>query len=316
MRFDLTDLHLFLQILDSGSITHGAAAAHMALPSASARVRGMEEALGAPLLRRSRRGVAPTTAGDALGHHARLVMGQIERMQTDLREHATGRKGPIRVLTNTAAMMEFLPERLAPYLVRHPRAAIDLKERPSQDIVKAVAGELADIGIIARAVDHGSLQLLPFAVDRLVAVVPRRHPLNGRRPLAFAALLAQPMVGLVAGNPLQDYVEEHALRAGHALTFRVRLRTFDAVCRMVEQGVGIAIMPETAAARGSAAMAVRTLALTDAWAARDLAVCVRDLQALPAHARELVDDLTGTAADGSAATDMRRARTPRRSRAR
>jgi molybdate transport repressor ModE-like protein len=291
MRFDLTDLRLFLCVIEAGSITRGATLAHMALPSASARLRGMEDVIGLPLLERNRRGVVATAGGDALAHHARMVLGQIDRMQTELREYATGRKGTIRLLTNTAAMMEFLPERLAAYLVRHPKIVVDVKERPSHDIVKAVAGELADVGIIALAGDAGALQLLPFAVDRLVAVIPRGHSLGAHRRLPFGDIIAEPMIGLVAGNPLQDYLDEHALRAGRALTFRARLRTFDGVCQMVEQGVGIAIVPETAAARCRLSMAIRTIRLTDAWATRELALCVRDVHALPAHVHELVESL-------------------------
>src|ERR1700684_1668645 len=81
MRFDLIDLRLFLHILETGSITHGAARANMSLPSASARLRGMEEALGVPLLERGRRGVESTATGDTLAHHARLVLGQVDRME-------------------------------------------------------------------------------------------------------------------------------------------------------------------------------------------------------------------------------------------
>jgi DNA-binding transcriptional LysR family regulator len=140
MRFDLIDLRLFLHVLEAGSITRGAMLANMALPSASARLRGMEDAVGLPLLERRARGVRPTAAGDALTHHARIVLAQIERMEADLGEYATGRKGAIRLLTNTAAMMEFLPDALSPYLARRRNVAVDVKERPSTDIVTAIAG--------------------------------------------------------------------------------------------------------------------------------------------------------------------------------
>ena len=77
MHFDLTDLRLFAAIAESGSITAGAARTGLALAAASARVRGMETALGAPLLERGRRGIRPTPAGFALARHARLVLAQM-----------------------------------------------------------------------------------------------------------------------------------------------------------------------------------------------------------------------------------------------
>ena len=66
MRFDLTDMRLFLSVVECGSLTHGARAMHLALASVSERIAGMEETLGAPLLERNRRGVRPTAAGEAL----------------------------------------------------------------------------------------------------------------------------------------------------------------------------------------------------------------------------------------------------------
>src|ERR1700730_14079564 len=73
-----------------------------------------------------------------------------------------------------------------------------------------------------------------------------------------------------------------------------RLRRPDAVCRMVERGVGIAVVPETAALRCRRTMALGALRLTDLWATRQIIVCVRRLDALPAHARRLVEHLAET----------------------
>lgn len=291
MSFDLTDLRLFFLVVEAGSITRGAAQAHMALASASARLRGMEKAIGAPLLERGRRGVAPTPAGDALAHHARIVLAQVAQMRGELADYAKGLRGQIRLLANTAAMTEFLPRTLAAYLAAHPNVDVDLQERLSVEIVKAVAGGFAEIGIVSDAVDSGVLQILPFAVDRLVLVVPRNDSLAARR-IAFAEVVGRDFVGLSAGSPLQDYLGDHAIRAGRPLSLRVRMRTFEALCHMVAQGVGYAVAPESAVNKLRRAMAIRTIRLTDKWATRRLLLCVRDREALPLPARRLVEHLT------------------------
>jgi DNA-binding transcriptional LysR family regulator len=294
MRFDqidLTDLRLFLHIVDAASITRGAERVHLALPSASARVRNIERALGIALLDRQPRGVRPTAAGQALAHHARVVLQQMAQLHADLGEYAHGLKGHVRLLANTAAITEFLPEALAGYLAANPRIDIDLEERLSYEIVRAIAEGLADIGIVADTVDLGALETRPFRPDRLVLVVPRGHRLASRARVAFREVIDQPFVGLSADSALQDYLGEHAARAGRRLTLRVRLRSFEAMCRMVERGVGLAVMPETAVRRSRRAMAIRAIPLTDAWALRNLLLCVRNLEALPAHARRLVDHL-------------------------
>jgi len=115
MRFDLTDLRLFVNVHEAGTITGGADASHMTLASASERIRGMEDDLGVPLLLREHRGVKPTPAGRTLLHHARLMLHQMERMQGELGDYGAGLKGHVRMLCNTAAMSEYLPEILASF---------------------------------------------------------------------------------------------------------------------------------------------------------------------------------------------------------
>lgn len=292
MRFDLIDLRLFLHVLEVGSITRGAKLSNLALPSASARLRGMEDTVGLPLLERRARGVHPTAAGDALAHHARVVLGQIDRMTAELDEYATGRKGAIRLLTNSAAMTELLPDALGPYLARQRGIAVDVEERSSAEIVTAIAGGFADVGIISSLVDHGELTVFECAIDQLVVVVPRESPLATHRHMAFKDVISCDFVGLTAGSPLQEHLDAHARRAGQALTLRLRVRTFEAVCRLVADDVGIGIVPETAARRYGRSMAIRSIRLSDAWARRPLAICIRSLEALPQHARELVEHLS------------------------
>lgn len=293
MRFDLTDLRLFLRVAEAGSITHGATQANLALPSASARLRAMEEMIGLPLLSRKARGVELTPAGTALVHHARVILRQVDQMQGEMGEYARGFKTQIRLLANTSAMNGLLPERLAPFLADHPNVEVDLMERPSRVIVQAVSAEFADLGIVSDAVDAGGLERRPFAVDHLLLVAAADHPLAGRKRLAFQDVLAEPWVGLPQGNPLQELLREHAVRAGQAPAYRVRVPTFEAMGQMVQWGVGVGFMPETAARKCRKTMAIRSIPLTDPWATRGLSLCMRSYADLGVRVRELVDRLAG-----------------------
>jgi DNA-binding transcriptional LysR family regulator len=295
MRFDLIDLRLFLFILETGSITHGAAQANMSLPSASARLRGMEEALRLPLLERGRRGVESTPAGDTLAHHARLVLGQVARMEGELGEHAEARRTRVRVWANTAAATEFLPRPLAGFLRHHPNVHIDLKERRSTETVKAVLNGSAEIGIISDAVEHGTLQTFPFAIDKLVLIVARDHALCGRRRVALKDVVEEDFIGLSAGSALQEYLGEQALFAGQQFYFRARVRTFENICCMVEQGAGLGIVPATAAKRYRGTPGVHTVELTDPWATRQLLICIGNLEALQRPERALIEALVAAA---------------------
>ena len=139
MRFDLADLRLFLNVVEAGSITHGAGRTHLAIAAASTRIRNMEAALGVPLLHRERQGVKPTEAGRTLNQHARIMLQQFERMHGDLGQYAEGIRGQVRLLSNTNALTEFLPEPLSAFLAAHPQVNIDLEERLSDEIVTAIA---------------------------------------------------------------------------------------------------------------------------------------------------------------------------------
>ncbi len=291
MRFDLVDLGLFRHVVEAGSITHGAERAHLALAAASARVRAMEVSLGAALLTRRRQGVIPTPAGRALLAHARSVLAGIERMQEDLSVFAGGAIGQIRVLSNTNALTEFLPEALSAYLALHTGVSVDIEERTSDEIVGLVAEGAADLGIVAGTVETGTLETYPFRHDRFVVVVATAHPLASRASLAFADVLDHDLVGLDRPSALTRFLSEKAARMGKSMRLRVQLRGFDAVCRLVECGVGLGIVPETTAHRTKRSMAITVVPLEDNWAARDLTLCLRSLATLPPYAQEFVAHL-------------------------
>ena len=296
MRFDLSDLSLFRHVMEAGSITHGAERANLALAAASTRIRNMEEALGTPLLLRSRQGVAPTQAGRTLLQHARLMLQQADRLREDLGAFVGGQAGQIKMLSNTNALTEFLPEALSSFLTAHPNVSVDIEERLSDEIVSLIAEGVADLGIVAGTVDSGELETYPFRRDRFVLVVAHDHPLAVRAQVSLAQGLEHDFVGLDRASALQRFLADKAARIGRPLRLRIQLRSFDAVCRMVEKNVGIGVVPETTAKRAALAMAVTPVSLTDAWAERDLTICVRSFEALPAYSRDLVEHLRRTEA--------------------
>ncbi|HEY2185520.1 MAG TPA: LysR substrate-binding domain-containing protein [Xanthobacteraceae bacterium] len=295
MRFDLSDLRLFRHVVEAGSITGGAERAHLALAAASTRIRNMEEALGAALLVRGRQGVTPTQAGRTLLQHARLILQQAERLREDLSAYAGGLAGQIRVLSNTNALTEFLPEALSSFLAAHPNVSVDLEERLSDEIVGMVAEGVADLGIVAATVDASALETYPFRRDRFVLVVARDHALAARSQVAFADVLERDFVGLDRASAIQRFLAAKAAPTGRPLRLRVQLRSFDAVCRMVECNVGIGIVPESTARRVAQTMAIGVVALSDPWAVRELTICIRSLDDLPPYARQLVEHLRGVA---------------------
>lgn len=288
MRFDLIDLRLFLNVHETGTITAAAQASHMTLASASERIRGMEDTIATPLLIRDPRGVRVTPAGRALVHHARLVLTQIDQMHNELSDYGAGLRGHVRLLCNTSALSEHLPDVVSSFLTEHARISIELEERTSIEIVDAIRNRTCDVGVVADSVDLEGLECLELRPDPLIVAIPRDHPLSRAKSVSFSEIIAYPFVGLGAGSALHEHLTQHARRLGKSLDYRVRLRSFDAISRVVGRGVGLAVMPKAVCVRYARSAGIKMLPLSDPWAKRKLMVGVRDMQELPDHVRQLI----------------------------
>jgi DNA-binding transcriptional LysR family regulator len=291
MRFDLVDLQLFIAVADSRSITRGADRAHLALASASARIKGLEAAFGVTLFKRGRRGVELTPAGESLLDHARLVIHNVEAMRGDLARFASGIRASVRLLANTSGLSEHLPRALASFLRQHPDLNVDVEERESTDIASAIATGAADLGFAAEHALPDNVERFAFSEDRLTLVTARRGELAGRRQVDFQDVADHAFVGLTNATALQVHIAKHAARLGMRLHFRARLRDFDAICQMVAAGVGVAVVPEAAARRCAQSMPIAMIRIRDSWANRKLVICARSFKVLPRPAKLLVEHL-------------------------
>jgi DNA-binding transcriptional LysR family regulator len=291
MRFDLVDLQLFVAVADSGSITHGATRAHLALASASARIKGLEADLGVTLVRRRRRGIELTAAGESLRDHARTIMHNVAMMRGDIAAFASGVRASVHLLANTSGLSEHLPKALASFLRENPDISLDVEERESTDIVGAIASGAADLGFAAEHALPEHLERFAFGEDRLMLVTSRRGEFSGRRQIAFIEVGNRDFVGLTNATALAAHIAKHAARLGVRLRVRARLRDFDAICRLVSAGVGVAVVPESAARRCAQSMPLTLLAIRDSWANRQLVICARSFKSLPKPAKLLVEHL-------------------------
>jgi DNA-binding transcriptional LysR family regulator len=289
MHFDLVDLRLLVNVAETNSLTKGAEVSHISLPALSTRIKNIEQSIGTKLLYRTSQGVTLTPPGQAFVHHARMVLGQIEHLRGDLQEYARGVKGHLRVFANTTSLGEFLPPVLRSYLLSHPDVNIDLRERPSHDIVRAVSEGQTDIGIVAGMMRTENLETIPYRRDRLVLVVPRGHALAGQASIDFADTLDCDHVGLHESTAIHVFLRQACDRLHRRLKLRIQVGNFEAASRMIEASVGVGILPESAARRHAQSMAIAIVPLTDSWAIRAMQICVRSLDSLPAFARDLVD---------------------------
>ena len=288
-HFDLPDIKLFVNIAETNSLTRGAERSHMSLPAASIRIKNLEEGLGAKLLYRTSQGVTLTPPGQAFMHHARLVLQQLADLRGDLAEYVKGAKGHVRIFANTTAMAEFLPAVLPKFLASHPDVNIDLKERLSNDIVRAVSEGKVDIGIVAGNVRTEGLEILPYVEDRLVLVTSNSHALAERNEIEFVEALGHDFVGMVEASAIHGFLAQAANDLHRSIKIRIQVGNFETACRMIEANVGLGVLPFSAASRHAKSMGIQIVEIKDEWAVRKLQICVRSVQALPVFARELIE---------------------------
>ncbi|MDR2990328.1 MAG: LysR family transcriptional regulator [Burkholderiaceae bacterium] len=297
MHFDLVDIRLFTRVAEASSLTRGAERAHLSLSAASTRIKNLEEQIGLKLLSRTSQGVMLTAPGETLLAHARRVLQQLERLRGDLQEYTAGVKGHVRVYANTTAMSEFLPGVLRTYLVSYPDVYVDMHERLSPDIVRALQEGTIDIGIVAGDVRTEGLEVAPYRPDRLVLATAPHHPLAQAHDLAFADTLDYDFIGIQEGSAIHSFLKRAAADSHRAIRWRILVSNFEAVCRMIEANTGIGVLPESSARRHAQSMSLTIVPLKDEWAIRNLQICVVSRETLPLFARHLVDLLIADGAD-------------------
>jgi len=291
-RIDFITLKLFSTIGDELNLTKAAEREHLALAAVSKRVADLESELGAKLLYRLAKGVALTPAGHAFLHHARNVLRNLERLDADMSEYSQGVKGHVRIYANTSSIIQFLPEALSAFARQHPAVKIDLEEKMSAEIIHAVKEGLTDIGIYNGHVPAEDLQMVPYRQDRLTLIAPAGHPLASRSRVTLEEIAEYDFVALRQDSSLHWLVCQSAQKQGISLKVRVQVHSFDAICRMIEAGLGVGILPDKAAESHTRSMRIVAVPIDGDWADRNINICIRDYKSLSLIARQMVDHLS------------------------
>lgn len=288
MRFELTDLRVFVAIADAKSVTAGASEVHLTAPSASYRLKNLEQAMGVPLFRRTQKGMSLTPAGETVLRYARSILGNVQSLQSAMSRHTERVEGHIRLFAH-AGSLNRLSAVLARYLVAFPNVSVDVEERLSDDVVKAVRDGFADIGLVAGPLQIDDLEAVSYGRDELVVVIPPRHPLGLHESIRLQTALDHDWVGNGRKSMIYLYLEQMAARVGIAPRVRVHVHSSAAVLQCVQEGVGIAMLHRSYVRPAVEQGLVETVELDEDWAPRELRAVVRRLEELPSFARELVN---------------------------
>jgi DNA-binding transcriptional LysR family regulator len=295
MKLDPVSLRLFVSVIEEGTIAAAAKREHIAAAAVSKRLSELEELLDAQLLNRTNKGITATDAGLSLLFMARSALNNLNEIVVQMRDYSHGRRGSVHVLANISAVTQFMPALIKSFMDVYPLINIVLEEQQSLGITKAVAENLADVGIFTRLPHGADIEVFPFRTDRLVLLVPNGHPLADRESIKFSDALDHEFVALRSGTHLNFQLIKAANDLGRSLKIRMEVSSYDALCLMVQAGVGIGIMPQ-----GSADIykmdGARVVALDEDWASRELTLCVRSREGLSTAAALFVDHLLASPA--------------------
>jgi DNA-binding transcriptional LysR family regulator len=293
---DPVSLQLFVAVCEEGSVARAAAREAMVASALSKRLAALEAGLGAPLLVRHARGVAPTPAGEALLARARELLAAMQRARAELGEFADGVQGSVRVLASPSVLAEHLPDDIGRFLARHPRLRVSLDERVSADIVRALLDGAADLGVAWDRVDPADLVARPYRRDRLCVVMPPTHALARRPSLRLAEIVAEASVGVAPGGLMDRLLRREAARLGAELVHRIQVSSMDAACRIVAAGLGLAILPREVAVPHAGAGRLALVPLAEPWAERQFMILTRQRAQTSAAARLLAQELAAAVA--------------------
>lgn len=291
LRIDILTLQLFVAIVEEQSIAKAAEKKHIAVSAVSRRISDMEEMLQVELLYRHSKGIEPTSAGYALLEHARIVLGNLAHLETELVGYRQGTRGHIRLFVNKSAILEALAHELGEFLVLHPLVRVDLEESISPDIIQAVTENRADLGIFGGNILAPDLQTFPYRQDRLAAIVRRDHPLAGKTVARFTDLIDQEFISLEKGSSIDTLCVKAAAELGRQLKLRIRVSGFDALFRLVEARMGVGVVPLEITHGRFDPSNLAAVPLDEPWALRTLVLAVRNRASLPPATRLLVDHL-------------------------
>lgn len=291
------------------SISKAAEALNIALSAASRRLRLLEQEAGTRLIARRPHGVEPTAAGITMMNYARDVLSLGDKLQVNLNEHRSGIRGYVRISASSSVLVQRLARDLSHFVRANPQIKVDLEERPSEATIAAVVSKQADVGIIVRQNQvEGDLEMVEYSGDHLAVAVPEAHRFAKRRQLSFKEILGEDMIVLESGTATNRLLTVRARELGRPMKTRVHVRSFEVMCLMINEGLGIGILPELAARPLSKTLNIKLVRLVEPWAQRQYAICVRSIEKLEPPSSRLVAFLERAATQHAQGDSTRRSR--------
>lgn len=272
----------FLKVIEVGSFTKAAELLGYTQPALSQMIASLEKELSFKLLYRSRYGIRLTPEGERLYPSIQSTATRYEAMRRTADEIRGLDSGVIRIGTVSSVSSHWLPGLIRQFWQAHPKIRLTLHQGDYSTISEWVRTGQIDFGFVNPHAVRG-METVPVNSGEFRAVLPVEHPLAKRKRVSLEELSAEPFLLLEEGAYSEPLEAFHAV----GLTPNIKLRVHDdySILSMVEQGLGVSLLPELVLHRTDYEIAVLPI---DPPVIRTLAIVIKDKHALPLAAKEFI----------------------------
>ncbi|HYV49983.1 MAG TPA: LysR substrate-binding domain-containing protein [Myxococcaceae bacterium] len=236
-------LRAFLAVVERKNLTRAARALRMSQPGLTRQLQSLERELGARLLVRTPRGVKPTEAGERFSAYARRALDDLRAGKAALdalRDEPRGAVAVGAIFTVGAALM---PQAVKQIRARYPEVRLTLLHGEADALERELASGALDLAVLTLPMKHLDLVAQRLWQEDLVVAAPKGHPLGKlKRPVELGELAGVPLLSTRAGAAKRA-VEVAFEARGERPEFVVETDSSEALARLVEQGVGVAVVP-------------------------------------------------------------------------
>jgi DNA-binding transcriptional LysR family regulator len=287
-------LHAFVEIARAGSVSRAAEKLHLTQPAASARLQALERELGHPLFVRTRRGMHLTDGGRAFLAYAERALETLAAGRRVMQEVARGEAGELALGAAPAISTYVLPGLLKRFAERHPRLQLRVKTGHSEEVLEMVLRDEVQVGLL-RELPHPQTETVPFYEDKLVLVVAGEHPFATHRRIKLEDLAGEQLILFDTTSSYHALTSAFFRDAGVEPAGVMELDNIDAAKKMVEGGLGFALLPQTAVSRELEAGVLRAVEIKGVEPVRRRIVAMRRRDGRPPPAA--VSDFIATLAE-------------------
>ncbi|MEA2985785.1 MAG: LysR family transcriptional regulator, nitrogen assimilation regulatory protein [Alphaproteobacteria bacterium] len=280
---DIRSLRYFVRVVDFGSFTRAAANLHIAQPALTRHIQRLEDEFGLTLLERASRGVTMTEAGDLLYRRGTELLRDADRLRDELLDHSGQPAGRVVVGITATACAIFARPLLQRIRAQFPRITVNISEGFSKVLGSWLVNGDIDIAVVSDSDISPGLRALNVVQEELLFLArPGRANTGWISPEELAT------TPLILSDGIHKRVEAIL---STPLTIDMKLNSVELIRHLVQDGVGVSILPYSAARDEILSGTLQAFRIGETGISRQLALCTSETRRVSTATRVVVDTL-------------------------